>query len=434
VSSVLDTAGTLDEVAAAARLLEQETGIVIPAYRYPVLTMELERLGGSGGVSRGVELLVTHDRATRKRLISAVSVPETYLFRHAGHFRLLKKHAAQRQVRGLATRVLSAGCSTGEEAWSIAAVLASLPVPGQEHAVVGWDLNPERLRLAAAGRYRPWSNRRGLLGYDRFFRLDKESLQVDPCLRSLVTFEAVNLLTDWPPVKTPFDVIFFRNVAIYWSIETIEEVSANLVAFLARDGVLCIGPTDPLSLPRNQWTDAVEEECRAFRRLDSKSAPAIPRVEPQRPRPRAISKEATTPKRKPLWKVPPPAPAPPPPPQPTMSEASAAHSILEQVRTLADQGRYQEALGLLTDNPVQSSTEGKLWSGIISLSMNRPRDALRFFRQCAYLRPDDPEYRRWLAATYRALGLSAEADREMRTAAALLAENGKGDIANKSDR
>src|SRR5690606_5352804 len=110
---------------AAARALRKLYGIEVPEYRLPLLALELEQLGGRGGHEQGLSLLLARDPRAWDRVIDAITVPETYMFRHLGHYLLIRKLAEERVARGRPMRGLCAGCSRGEEAWSAAAVLTT---------------------------------------------------------------------------------------------------------------------------------------------------------------------------------------------------------------------------------------------------------------------------------------------------------------------
>jgi tetratricopeptide (TPR) repeat protein len=100
----------------------------------------------------------------------------------------------------------------------------------------------------------------------------------------------------------------------------------------------------------------------------------------------------------------------------SVSEINSQQQHLDDVRKLADGGRYTEALEVLSAEDVGLTIEGKLWQGILLLNLEQNEEAVRLFRQCSFLRPEVPEYRQWLAVTYEALGRTVEAEREFRNA------------------
>ena len=141
------------EVQEAASLLSSRYGVIVPPWRFPLLRSELERIGDRGGAPEGLGKLNRDDEEAWARIIAIAAVAESYVFRHRGHFDALRNLGLELVGHRRPCRVLSAGCSTGEEVWSVAAVLASLPAPPiGEHCVVGWDLSERRLRHARSGR------------------------------------------------------------------------------------------------------------------------------------------------------------------------------------------------------------------------------------------------------------------------------------------
>jgi chemotaxis methyl-accepting protein methylase len=427
---------------AAAKVVEQLTGIISPKYRWPILQAELERLGAADGLRAGLERLREGDREATKRLLRVASIPETYLFRHSGHFNILHQIALDLQQQGQPCRVLCAGCSSGEEVWSAAAVLATIPTTnGKNHSVTGWELCASRLRQATAARYGAWSCRGGFLQYSRFFPQDGTCFTVDTQLRELVSFQQVNLVAYEPPVFEPYDVIFFRNVALYWRQETVDRVWRLLTRLVSRDGTIFVGPSDPIPADAGGWQQQISNNVRSYR--PGRSCVSPPMEEQQ----------AASPARAPIVPAPqtvpmgrqagPSAPGRSSPVHNLLqtsrrqSDAIAAEStttgsssrstealadkeqtgtVLDTVRSLADSGRYREALDLLDRENAGSSVDGKLWHGILTLNLGNTAQALSMFRQCVYLRPGDPALRHWLAVAYGAVGRRQDAEREHRNA------------------
>lgn len=420
-------------------LVERLTGVLVPEYRQPLLKAAFERIGGQDGLSGGINRVVEGDSKARSQLISTVTIPETYLFRHFGHFEIIKDMATERAESGRGMRVLSAGCSTGEEVWSVAAILAEFPfIPGVRHEVVGWELCDERLRSARAGRYTKWSCRSGLKGFDRFFTQEDGITEAGPCLREMVRFDQVNLIDDQLPGGGVFDAILLRNVAIYWSDETAEKVCAKLASLISDDGILLAGPSDPVHLPSREWEHQITHGVRSYRRRapedaapEKRKAPvargqvasAVPTTVPTTvptavtAQTRRMISEAVNRIRKPFvgggdgpkkpksvsrqiddWANSP-------------SADSPKRSCLDLARELADVGEYAAALVLLESDVEGQSVDGKLWRGILSLSLEKNEESVRLFRQCVFLRPEISEYHRWLSVGLEATGRDEEAER-----------------------
>jgi chemotaxis methyl-accepting protein methylase len=421
-----------DEARAAARVIESVSGVVVPEYRWPVLGAELHRLGGAGGAAAALDRLEAGDPAVREVLVDTLTIPETYLFRHPAHFHLLHRFAAERAHNGRGTRVLSAGCSTGEEAWSAAAVLASVPLPpGSRHRVDGWDLCAERVAWARRGSYGPWSLRGGLLEYGGFFQRDGSMIQPDPSLRQLVEFAQVNLVAGPVGDRQPYDVVFLRNVAIYWKPSTVGAVWRRLAGLLAADGLFLVGPSDPVELPREIWRQQVDEGARVVRRQGSIEAdrsrvplaPATGSSDGERPpagQRATTNQRPTTPHDRRQEPAQRPTSGRPRSDVPPGADIDGTGSM-EEIRLLADAGRYHEALDLLRDGDAAGTVEARSWCGILNLALEDATEAVRLFRQCVFLEPSELSHRRWLAAAYESAGMAEAAAREMRNAEELAA-------------
>jgi chemotaxis protein methyltransferase CheR len=187
--------------------------------------------------------------------VDAITTNKTDFFREPGHFDLLSRRLlpelAARRSPGEELRVWSAGCSTGEEPYTLAMVLADTLGDATRFRVVATDLSRRVLRHAAAGLYRddqvqpvPLELRR------RFLERSLENpdvVRVGPALRGRVTFRLLNLLDENYGHDRPFDAIFCRNVLIYFRRETQREVIARLCRTLARDGFLFLGHSESIN-------------------------------------------------------------------------------------------------------------------------------------------------------------------------------------------
>ena len=381
-------------VRAAARATKERYGIDVPDYQLPLLGSALERLGG--GSQASLDRLLSGEQDAWHVVIEALTVPETYFFRHPGHYALLRELAERRLAARRPLRVLSAGCSSGEEAWSAAAVLVAACAGAREgDHVDGWDASEHRLRRAREGRYRAWSVRDGFGEYASLFAERDGAWEVAPILRSLVRFERVNLAA--PPAAGPvYGAIFYRNVSIYWDAETTGRVLTALGEMLEEDGMLLVGPSDPGTLDADRWAHSIEGGVRCFRRR------AVPLRGPEHEGHAPPS--AAAPIIAPAVRAPVPVPVP-----------ARLADPLEEVRCLAGRGEYATALGLLARAPL-GSADAKLWEGVLRLQLDDAARAVELLRASVFLEPERVELRRWLAVAYRAAGRAAEAAREERNA------------------
>jgi len=185
-------------------------------------------------------------------LTAGLTVGETYFFRHPDQFRALAAALHDLPPPGRSRlRVLSAGCSSGEEAYSLAILLReSIPESSSwDLRVVGADLNPAALDKATRGRYTAWSLR-GLSEYlrRRYFRPDGKEFLLDPAVRSAVAFEQRNLVDDAPDFWRPevYNAVFCRNVLMYLTPQAARAVVARLTHSLTPGGLLFLGPAETL--------------------------------------------------------------------------------------------------------------------------------------------------------------------------------------------
>ena len=231
-----------------AGLVRARAGIVLGADKAYMLDTRLGGLMREGGIA-GLDQLAARLRAPgAERLAAAVTealtTNESFFFRDGKPFehlrRVLPRLAAARGA-GARLRVLSAACSTGQEGYSVAMVAEGLGLAARVE-VVGTDLSAEVVRRAQEGLYSQFEVQRGLpvQMLVKHFRQEAGGWRISPAMRALARFGTGNLLGDLRPLGT-FDVIFCRNVLIYFDAPTKTRVLAALADRLAPDGVLYLG-------------------------------------------------------------------------------------------------------------------------------------------------------------------------------------------------
>jgi chemotaxis protein methyltransferase CheR len=200
-----------------------------------------------------------HDEE-RARLIDVISTNHTAFFREIAHFDfLIRRIAAEVRARGRPPlqaeyRAWSAACSSGEEAYSIGMTLADqLAGTPWGWRVEATDISRPMLEAAAAAIYPQEAVRSVTPAWARRYFLrgigpQTGNWRVKPAIREGVVFRQLNLLAGPPPFAEPFDLIFCRNVMIYFDASTQEQLLAHLVEKLVPGGYLMIGHSE--SLPR----------------------------------------------------------------------------------------------------------------------------------------------------------------------------------------
>ncbi|MGN6529757.1 MAG: CheR family methyltransferase [Burkholderiaceae bacterium] len=181
-------------------------------------------------------------------LAQELTVGETYFFRHAEQFDALRGWAARRARDGRPIRVLSAGCASGEEPYSIAMVLRDA-MPAGAWTIRAVDVNPAAIAKARRARYTRWALRAtppALL--QRWMRADGAGIVLDEAIRRDVAFEQRNLCADDPALWAPdaYDVVFCRNVLIHLARPAAEALATRLVGSVAPGGALFLGHAESL--------------------------------------------------------------------------------------------------------------------------------------------------------------------------------------------
>ena len=202
--------------------------------------------------------LVEGERETGEltHLLDAISTNVTHFFREPAHFEFLAELLAARAERVRAgradkrLRIWSAGCSSGEEPYTIAmtACEALGDLQGWDVRILATDISTNVLEKAKRGVYPPEAVARMSrpLVSKYFERPAAGGVAVKPALRRLVHFGRLNLMGPWP-MKGPFDAIFCRNVMIYFEKSTQAELVGRYGGLLAPDGVLFIGHSENLT-------------------------------------------------------------------------------------------------------------------------------------------------------------------------------------------
>jgi chemotaxis protein methyltransferase CheR len=199
------------------------------------------------------QLLVSGNHpAEVQTAVDLLTTNETYFFREPKHFELLREVAAAAGARRPAQpfRVWSAASSTGEECYSIAMVLADC-LGASAWDVLGSDISSRVLQRARAGHYPLERTRLIPAAYLKRFCLrghgeQEGTLLVERELRSRVSFSHVNLNAELPRLGS-FDVIFLRNVMIYFNGDTKRQVVTRVLSLLKPGGYFCIGHSESLN-------------------------------------------------------------------------------------------------------------------------------------------------------------------------------------------
>jgi chemotaxis protein methyltransferase CheR len=201
------------------------------------------RSRGEAGFGRYLDVVQSEDPVEREAFINALTTNLTAFFREPHHFELLAARAAATTHTAAPMRIWSSGCSTGEEAWSIAMVLREA---GRRAEILATDIDSDVLATAEAGVYP--AERTGTMPPRRvqqhFLRgvgANAGLLRVRPELRAMVRFGQLNLQAPQWALEDGFDAIFCRNVVIYFDREAQRRLASRFAAMLAPGGLLVVG-------------------------------------------------------------------------------------------------------------------------------------------------------------------------------------------------
>ena len=280
----------LDSLAAISELVRRRAGLVFSEARRTSLKIGVDRAFERSGLedqSAWLERL-RKDPDLLDDLLIELTVGETFFFRDPQHFDRLRDEAlpellAQRDP-GHVLKFWSAGCATGEEPWSMAMLLADLGLLGRA-SVLGTDISRLSLSRAERGVYRPWSLRGdGRPRALRHLQGDGDRYEVPARLRDRVRFEYLNLAgPGWPSFGTGafgLDVIFCRNVLIYFGPDTIHEVLSRFAQALLPGGWLVLGPSDPLATDHPDLETLMRPEGLFYRRRSGEAQAVAPAPRP----------------------------------------------------------------------------------------------------------------------------------------------------------
>jgi chemotaxis protein methyltransferase CheR len=237
------------------KCLKDRSGLVLSADKQYLVESRLLPVARKAGVTTLGELVTklrgADDPALMTSVVEAMTTNETFFFRDKvpfEHFRATIMPALLQARRAARTiRIWCAATSTGQEPYSLAMCLKEI-----ERDLLGWriemlatDLSAEVLEKAQAGIYSQFEVQRGLpiqLLVKHFTR-SGEVWQIAPELRAMVRYRQLNLLTDFSELGT-FDIVFCRNVLIYFDVETKTDVLNRIARVTASDGYLVLGAAE----------------------------------------------------------------------------------------------------------------------------------------------------------------------------------------------
>jgi chemotaxis protein methyltransferase CheR len=370
----------------------------------------------------------------RQSLLDEVTIPETHFFRNPPQIRALRAHVLPELLRQASgsrkLRIWSAGCSTGEEPYTVAMLLRELlpSYAGWDIKILATDISNRALTAAKAGRY----SERALVMTDpldlaRWFVLDTTTGEfvVRDEVRDMVEFHHHNLVTDAPPFNPgDLDLVLCRNVTIYFDRETTRSLMARLHHGLRDGGYLFLGHAETLWRLSDAFSLVSLGDAFVYRRLDAKPDTTRRAVLPDRRTesellPLIADRRRTGADRRNIRAAPggtrlaarPAAPARRP-----------AIDPLRAIRTAVTAGRYDEAVDVASDvitaTPLRA--EAHYLQGLALTNLGRDAEALVALRKAVYLDPELGFAHFLLAGALERSGEHRAAARSYRAAATVL--------------
>jgi chemotaxis protein methyltransferase WspC len=339
-----------------------------------------------------------------QELIETIVIPETWFFRDPEAFaalvRVVREEWLAKHVEGT-LRMLSLPCSTGEEPFSMAMALLDGGLPPSRFHIDAIDISTRAIAWAEQGAYGKNSFRVKDLGFrDRYFEPVERGYRLSDGVRRQVHFRHGNLLSPgWLHGAHGYDVIFCRNVLIYFDRVTQCRAIEVLGRLLTPSGLLFVGPSETGLLLDQGFVSAGIPLAFAFRRAGSSG----PQLKGRRRIPPAVivAKSVRAKPSKPAFAQPQPKPTP------AEKAIAATEHWIEQARRLANQGKLVEALRCCEQNlrSQPASAETYHLIGLLHDAAGRVREAAEHYRKALYLDPQHSE-----ALVHLAVALQKEGD------------------------
>ena len=438
---------SLSQISGLSDMIAARTGLWFPEERGADLVRGLKAAGAELGFenldafARGLtaQNLTTQHIET---IASHLTVGETYFYRDPRSFEVLEREILPSLIAtradaapGRTLRLWSAGCCTGEEAYSLAISCArALPLAGLAAAaaakrisVLGTDINVKFLAKARAGLYSHWSFRNEPEWLrPRYFSAEPDGKwSVTPAVRSLVQFDYLNLADDGYPSLSnhtnAMDVIFCRNVLMYFTPAQQRRVAEGLHRCLVDGGYLLVNPAEASASLFSMFAIEHFGDLIAFRKMAPSSRVVVP----------AVALETAAEVERPL----PMMPAPPQPPVVAPVSEPAPETPLMRARACANDGRLNAAVILCRDVLAADPTNHLAYflHATICLELGLRRDAVAALEKVLYLEPDFILAHHALAGLHRQLGKFRAARRHHGIALALLEARDRDEIVPESD-
>jgi chemotaxis protein methyltransferase WspC len=326
--------------------------------------------------------LLRSSESELQNLIEAVVIPETFFFRHREAFVALRQIVAEISLDGSRKiRLLSVPCATGEEPYSLAMTLLDAGLSPENFRIDAIDISARAIDFARAGVFGRASFRGTDLEFrNRYFQKTQDAFRLIDRVHKCVQFDQGNLLEEKLRFGSePYDVIFCRNLLIYFDAERQSRAVSNLKRLLGKNGLLFVGPGEPGLLSRHSFFSAKLTTAFAFRTSESVICDT-------RQKQLKISSPAKSPRPagKPILRVSRKVVSG------TAKEEPNSPPDLDLAGRLADQGQLSEAAAICEQCLRQEGPSSRAFHllGLIHDCAGDKQRASEFYRRALYIAPD----------------------------------------------
>jgi chemotaxis protein methyltransferase WspC len=403
-------------------MLKEATGLTLSRNQVERAIQErMEKIGHTDRKQYAHDLLHGALRDEVAQLVELVVVPESWLFRDPQAFALATEFVKVRLARGSRlVRILSVPCAGGEEPYSMAMALCDACVPLESFSIDALDISAGCVARAERGVFGRNAFRTQDLAFrDRYFTpVDgaEDLYRIASNLQQRVRFRQGNVLAEGAAPCTSYDIIFCRNLLIYFDRPTAAAAAARLSSLLADDGLMFSGYAEVPVFTQNGFVPLPHRHAFVLRKAltdigDSPAWSALPGAAPvpriAAPVPRLAASVTTLP---PAPRQAPRLPtvvaeftqaAPPsasrasaPGRQPTPGQAApSAANLLAEARKLADQGKMKEAASACRDILARTpeTADAYFILALLAEAGQKTEDAEQQLKRCLYLQPDHYE-------------------------------------------
>jgi len=254
---------TPSEIKPLSQYVQQITGIFLDQSKSYLFETRLGTIAEANGCKSYVELCqkakADASKRIEKEIIDAITTNETLFFRDKGPFELLQHKLLPEMIDKRSVnpplktkiRIWSAAASTGQELYSVAIVIRELLGNANSNytfTLLGTDISDLAISQASYGKYNRFEIERGLdkRFLQKYFSLFGDAWKIKDDIRAMVNFRKLNLMQPFTALGK-FDIIFCRNVAIYFTLEDRKKLFNKIADCLADDGYLVIGSTESLT-------------------------------------------------------------------------------------------------------------------------------------------------------------------------------------------